>query len=254
MVVRGCGGSRVAGGVYIMVNTSPFGMPLEYFLVDPPIVIEDPALAGISSRGMSYTPSMPNQPWDVVDWVGGEFYPNVTDILAEIRAYGLSRRVQSTLDFSLLGEKSRIHLMHSRAHITQGRSLLWAGAPLVKQCPRPDNEHSIDTAMASMIGENDETPMCARLWWEAVAGTPIARVVEGSGPDPDQRLRMWQVGDVSYMARVPPEGVELRYQPAIFASFPISHIEVVRDPVGGTHEKALRKARKAGLAVEDVDE
>jgi len=33
-MVRGCG-RRVPGGTYLVCSTSPFGLPVEYFVVDP---------------------------------------------------------------------------------------------------------------------------------------------------------------------------------------------------------------------------
>jgi hypothetical protein len=57
--------------------------------------------------------------------------------------------------------------------------------------------------------------MCARLWWEE-----------------------------------PLEGAARRL--AIFGSFPIAQIEVVRDPAGGTHAETISRASGAGIAVVEV--
>ena len=59
--------------------------------------------------------------------------------------------------------------------------------------------------------------MCARLWWE-----------EPLGPAAQSRL-------------------------AIFASFPIAQIEVVRDPAGGTHTETIARASTAELPVVEVE-
>ena len=60
-------------------------------------------------------------------------------------------------------------------------------------------------------------------------------------------------GDV--MARTRPADVTPAYTPAIFARFRISRLAVVRDPVDGSHEVAMEKARRArGLEVALVDE
>jgi hypothetical protein len=40
---------------------------------------------------------------------------------------------------------------------------------------------------------------------------------------------------------------------AMFASFPIPQIEVVRDPVGGTHSHTMAAAAAAGVPVVEVD-
>lgn len=258
--VRGCGASRIAGGVYITVPHSPLGLPLEAFLIDPPRAFshEDLRMMGITPTGMSLVPDpTADTGWSVADWVGSEFYPNTYDILAEIRAYGLSRRVQRTLNFKLLGKGSRIYLLHERAHIDYpGREALWAEmfhANQPSHCPVNIPEH-----LSWWTEPYEESPMCAQLWRECIEGgegtvdfaiSEKLRSVMNS-----KRGVLRTIGDVHYWAKRPPDGVTLSYTPAIFASFPIAGLEVVRDPIGKTHEKAATKARKAALPVTEVDE
>jgi hypothetical protein len=59
--------------------------------------------------------------------------------------------------------------------------------------------------------------MCARLWWD-----------EPLGPAAQRRL-------------------------AIFASFPIAQIEVVRDSAGGTHADTISRASAAEVPVVEVE-
>lgn len=44
---RGCG-RRIAGGTYLVTNTSPNGRPLEHFLFCPPLRVPD---VGLSTQG-----------------------------------------------------------------------------------------------------------------------------------------------------------------------------------------------------------
>lgn len=257
MPVRGCGASRIAGGVYVVVPHSPLGLPLESFLIDPPrrFTRDELRVMGIKATGMSLIPdATATTGWSVADWVGSEFYPNTYDILAEIRAYGLSRRVQSTLNFGLLGKGSRIYLLHERAHIDgPGREALWEGRQS-SLCPKYLYEH-----MSWAAGEN---PMCVTLYRECIEGGEAWTMAEKSGvmalatmfDAENERLVRRQIGDVSYAGKRPPDGVTLTYTPAFFASFPIAGLEVVRDPIGKIHEKTAAKARKARLSVEEVDE
>ena len=254
MPVRGCGASRIAGGIYVTVPTSPLGLPMESFLIDPPrrFSREELAVMGVSAQGMSFMPGKPGEALSLVDWVGSEHYPNTYDILAEIKAYGLSRRIQSTINFALLGPGSRIYLLHDRAHIETGRQRLYEEPDaFVDRCPLGDP--SLHTAP----DPTDLYPMCVRLYRECVEDgnavgledTPF-RAITNLGP----RAVARQVGSVVYGARRPPDGANLTFTPAFFASFPIAGLEVVRDPIGGSHEKALGKASKAALPVREVDE
>lgn len=253
MVVRGCGASRIAGGVYVVVPTSPLGMPVEHFLIDPPRAFtrEQLRVMGVAAQGMSFVPDPSAETgWSLLDWVGSDHYPNTWDIIAEVKAHGLSRRVQSTLSFDLLGPGSRIYLLHDRAWINdEGRRDLWheAGSVpggFVMPCPVPWPEHKGSVAV-------NDSPMCARLWRECVTGGEDGEMMFHKLP-PNERNVVRTVGDTCYEARRCPDQVSLSYTPAIFASFPIHRLDVVRG--GKKHDATVSKARKAGLPVEEVDE
>jgi len=110
MVKRGCG-SRQENGLYVCVQSSAEGMPVEYFLVDPvlewkgartlraPMLVED--RGGVNHLVMG---------------IGKTFYPTVPDFVEEIRVLGVSKRLPSNFDFSgLVPFESRLLLMHPRA-------------------------------------------------------------------------------------------------------------------------------------------
>lgn len=108
-MIRGCG-TREENALYLEIPTSPFGQPIEYFLIDPPIpwkggqlrspmIIED-------RRGIKH----------LVMGVGKMFYPYVPDIVMEIVFAGLSKRLPRDFDPAVLtpGE-SKLLLVHPNA-------------------------------------------------------------------------------------------------------------------------------------------
>lgn len=113
-VPRGCGPARDEGGIYAEVGLSPVGLPLSFFLVDPPIPVSCAAL-GLTPVGVTLIER--EGVTHVLDWVGSTHYPNVADFVEETLLFGLSRRLPQTLDFARLGPLSRIILVHGRAHI-----------------------------------------------------------------------------------------------------------------------------------------
>ncbi len=126
-VERGCG-ERVPGGMYLESALSPYGRPLEEFLIDPPLPVPDGL--DIINKPLLWPRTLPSgdpvcdadeQPiYDVLIWVGGEYYPYCPDFVEEVRRYGASRRLNPNLDLSRLSRWSRMILVHPRA-----RNLVW---------------------------------------------------------------------------------------------------------------------------------
>jgi len=109
MVRRGCG-ERVQNGLYACVDSSPNGLPIEYFLIDPPIVwrgacpLRSPML--VQDRTGIY---------HVVLGIGKKWYPFVSDYVEEARVMGISKRFPRNFDPSpLTPGKSKLILMHPR--------------------------------------------------------------------------------------------------------------------------------------------
>lgn len=80
MAARGCGASRTKGGVYFECSLSPYGLPLENFIVDPPVPI-DANEFGVTQIGVKLMER--KGVWHVMDWVGSTHYPNVGDYLED---------------------------------------------------------------------------------------------------------------------------------------------------------------------------
>lgn len=240
-VIRGCG-TRKEGGIYGECGLSPYGLPLEAFLIDPPIVVDRENL-GLHPIGVTLLEDPTSGVTHVVDWVGEESYSHVADFLEEARRFGVSRRLPRTLDSSRLTSGSRLVLLHRRAIIGNPAPYFAArdGLRWEQGCPaqRPDHR---DPAQPP--------GMCAGLWWEDLtAGGPVPQ--EGTGSDP--RLVTRTMPSFTYQVRLRPAGVEPDYHLAMFASFPLSRIVVIRDPEGGTHEAAMDVAARAQLPVEAED-
>ena len=109
-VTRGCG-KRQEGGLYACVGAASggAGMPLEHFIVDPPV----PWLQG-PFRG-SQLHERSDGIIDLVMWVGQEHYPYPSDFAEEGRRHGFSKRLSPKQDYSALTpNQSRLVLIHPR--------------------------------------------------------------------------------------------------------------------------------------------
>jgi len=128
-VPRGCG-EREPGGVYIECGLSDHGLPLEAFLVDPPLPIPDgldlinkPQLWQRAAPSGELVLDVWGQPvYDLLIWIGAEFYPYCPDFIEEVRRFGASRRLNPNLDLSLLSRASRMILAHPSVLNTQWQS------------------------------------------------------------------------------------------------------------------------------------
>jgi hypothetical protein len=252
-VERGCG-RRQKAGVYLSVPLSTSGVPLDRFLLCPPRPVDREALR-LEPIGVQLVEI--GGVTHVFDIVGQSHYPNVADMIAELRRYGASRRIASTADFGRLTRDSRLVLLHERAIIRNAERLRqilrdeelerrpeaigWA--PL-RHCPAKRLDH-----MAFPIDDPQSEAMCQSLYWEDVEGGEA--VLDPAVP---WRTVDRTVGSTSYRARRRPDEFEPVYELAIFAMLPIHHISVIRDPEGGRHITNADRARAANLPVEIEDE
>lgn len=154
---RGCG-ERTPGGLYVESGLGPNGVPLEHYLVDPPLpvpegldlvnkpqVIEDPE-TGIFHLWL---------------WIGAEWYPYCCDFVEEARRLGASRKLNPQLDLSRLTPGSRMILVHPTA-----RNTLWQQQRLPYECAKeiPGHAlqrdfHSVTTATTMTVAtEQTEQP------------------------------------------------------------------------------------------------
>lgn len=270
-VVRGCG-VRKAGGVYWETGTSPGGKPLEHFIVDPPVLVDRGAL-GIAPVGVKLMER--DGVWHVMDWVGDVFYPNVMDFLEETRRFGVSRRLPKNLDFAKITDKSRLLLVHSKAWI-ENRDDYWVARPAMGEqypCPKlcADHKCGLDLDHVFQQEQATEFPMCASLWREDVAhGVSIPAAMAREAMDQGDGWTwlttdrpLWMVPlegravrrempSFDYIGNCRPAGVAPVYKPAIFATFPVSRLVVIKAERDG-HKDALDAATRAKVQVAAVD-
>jgi len=110
IVQRGCGFRR-QNGLYVCVDSSPLGYPIEYFIQDPaipwkgakvlraPMLIED--RHGINHLALG---------------IGAKYYPYPADFLEECRVLGVSKQIPRNFPFGKLTYgKSKLILIHPRA-------------------------------------------------------------------------------------------------------------------------------------------
>ena len=256
---RGCGYRKV-GGVYVVTGTSPYGKPVENFIVEPsgPSDPEQMGLAAIGVMPIRIAPQ--DEQVHLLNWVGEEHYPNVTDFIEEVRRRGGSSRIPKNFDFESIKGKPYIYHMHAHAWIEN--ALEYQLDPPAELRQEIGHGTWLENIAASIAGEisvgrrpcptkrhsdTSETEMCGRLWWEDVHGGEYVVA------DKDDREVSRQIGDVTYRAYTPPKGVTPRYLPAVFFRLPIHRLEVIRDPAGNEHDEALEKALYADMEVKLVD-
>ena len=242
-VDRGCG-RRKQGGVYAECGSSRKGKPVEAFLLCPPVCVDEKAL-GLSRIGVKLIDG------NVWDWVGTQYYPNVSDFIEVVRRFGMSRRLPKTMDFKKLDPGARMMLLHSKAHIDQpayhhmdrigghALGLDWEWCPI--------GAHT-----------NDDPGMCAGLWFEDVK--KVKRIGDTKTYTIGDKVKDARIGTVEmpsfeYMAAIPPikNILPLSHSLAIFASFPITRLAVIRAE-DGSHNETAELVSKSNIEVEVCDE
>ena len=110
MQQRGCG-TRKENALYLCVESSPEGPPVEYFLIDP--------VLPFNVKGSLRSPYLLRDRKGInhlIMGVGASYYPLVPDFVEEVRYMGLSKRIPKNYDFSsLTPNKSQLLLVHPRA-------------------------------------------------------------------------------------------------------------------------------------------
>lgn len=235
---RACG-YRIAGGIYAETKVtgiffrSPTGSAESFnqCVFDPPIPV-DLGRLGLRELGVKLverkTPEG-DSVWHVLDVVGATYYPYPADFIAEAKRFGVSRRISREIDFGKLSEQSRLILIHQKAWIENSGEYFAARASGEWDCPK---------GLANHLNPAAPPAMCSGLWYEDL----------GDCREGDRRCTR-KVATVQYAGKARPEGVTPVYRHAMFASFPISNIAVIKDADGGTHETALERASRASLPV-----
>ena len=228
-IIRGCG-KRVAGGIYLATDLSPYGIPLNAFLFDPPWVPLDND--GVPHYPGSVGLHLVENPWqenvvDVWDWIGEEHYEYFPDFWEETKRYGVSRRISSGANFDLLSRKSQLIGFHRKGIYSALNKVFYKR--LIK-------EWETGTEMDLCPQNKEEEHFCVSYLWQLVENA------EENKP----RLHTRFMPDIvkvqfSYIAASIPTWADnymTSWIPAAMFHLPIHRIEIVEDKVAGTHEKA----------------
>lgn len=226
MTDRGCG-SRVENALYCCVETSPFGKPIEDFLVDPVL-----AWHGAKTLRAPMLIQDSNQVNHVVLGIGKEYYPFTSDFVEETRNMGVSKRIPLNFDPSLLTpDKSKLLLVHARAipHFQYRLDCV--------ECPK----------------DLSEAHECIKGLWQL---STLLDVAEKHHVEADHSVLMMKVTTPSatYYAGKPmqPKTFIDEYSSGIILSFPRFHFEYV------SYKKLVPKSvqeriEKANFPLEVVD-
>jgi hypothetical protein len=286
-VPRGCG-EREPGGVYAESGLSPYGRPLEEFLFDPPLSIPDgldlinkPQLwQRILATGEPALDEEQQPIYDVLIWVGEEFYPYCSDYLEEVKRYGASRRLNPNLDLSLLSRSSRMILAHPHVLNTRwqeqrppqsckknvpGHDVPSASLDVVKNARDESSEGRISLpalngtatgreliSLALSAGAPQTGPCLFKLW-ELIPREAAQTVIEATDDETGTQhagvealpLCLREIGSTIYQYRPTGESAN-GLVPGLFAALPITGLALIRFQDGSVNEQAKAKIQ-AGL-------
>ena len=207
---RGCGSARTEYDIYAEAALQCY--PDGSFLVDPPLPLS-PAAFGVQALGVKDFPDE-HGVTHLIDIIGAEHYPEVTDYLTETQRLGVSRKLSSAFPFGRLTLGSCLYLAHRRARVSNHRQ--FSGVPgfscPVQHAPGEDCLH-----LAYHAGERDAQGQ------RQLPGGPYA-------------MR-------------PPGQHDGKFETAIFMRVPITHLTVVEGPNAQQLTERLRLAGASGLPV-----
>jgi hypothetical protein len=286
-VPRGCG-DREPGGAYAESGLSPWGRPLEAFLIDPPLPLPDGL--DVINKPKLWQRMLPSgepardaweQPiYDLLIWVGREFYPYCPDFIEEVRRYGASRKLNPNLDLSLLSQTSRMILAHPRVINT-----LWQTQrpplrcekhieghdfkPLAREkeqhsgnAVRDERERSFSPAAPMALSPDHPQALpgersiphpphrgpCLFKMWSLIPQQAAQTVMDEI--DPAQRLLypdtaplplcLRTIGSTIYHYHPTGESAE-GLVPGLFAALPVTGVALIRFVDGSVNEKARQK-------------
>lgn len=231
-IKRGCG-TRTKGALYFTTGIdSAGGKVVEDFLICPPVPAPDRInLTPLGVRLFVRENEAGEFVTHIADWVGSDSYPNVADFIEEVRRFGLSRKIPQTIfkqkkvwgydrvlrkSVEMLTPpftaESHIFLAHRRAFIENGICYV-QDVPFA--CPTETDEH--------VPGTTGDDLHCLGLCYQDV---------EGGNAIPGHlfpRAVMRTMPSFKYVGYAPPSPGVGQYseQPAFFASFPCTALELV---------------------------
>jgi hypothetical protein len=231
-------------------------MPVEYFMVDPPQRVDAKAL-GLTDIGVKLIEV--NGVYHIFDIIGEKYYPNVADMVEEIRRLGMSRRCElaSAEEYAKITPESTYVLLHRRAWIGNCEPYYRDFLPVTpgdteyNPCPANLLQHDPHYADPEEVHFPEEEP-CLGLCWNDVDGLELDQKPGEDGTIiTDTRLGTRTMPSFTYKAANSPILGPKNYELAIFMRLPITRFVIVR---GGKAQEKLERVKPTGIAVEEVDE
>ncbi len=245
-VERGCG-EREPGGVYAECGLSPYGSPLEHFLIDPPMplpegvdLINKPQIWEDPVSGLCH----------LLIWIGEEYYPYCSDYIEETRRYGASRRLNPNLDLFRLSRGSSMILAHPRAMNT-----LWGEQVLPAVCHKHIEQHDLASLAKLQLGPAEKAGPCLFKLWDLIPREAATEVMEVEATIDGEALRpicLRQIGSAIYQYSPTGESAE-GLQPALFAALPISGFALIQYADGSVNERAKARLQESDLPFYEAD-
>lgn len=264
---RGCG-DRTPGGLYIESGLGPGGIPLEHFLVDPPLpvpegldLVNKPQIAMDTETGIAHL-------WL---WIGAEWYPYCPDFIEESRRLGVSRKLNPQMDLSQLTPGSRMILVHPAA-----RNTLWQEQEPPHECAKRVPGHALERdvqphvsqilpsspsqASSSPLDDDRLDPIPIALGWrrpEPLLGPCLFKTFElipqeaaaDAGQPTEIARRIWyarRIGSTTYFYEPSGDSAE-GLEPGVFAALPITGFALIQHPDGSVNEPIRQKLEAAVL-------
>ena len=233
-VERGCG-EREPGGVYAECGLSPYGSPLEHFLIDPPTplpegldIVNKPQLWEDPATGITH----------LLIWVGAEFYPFCPDYIQETQQFGASRRVNPNLDLARLTPQSRMIMAHPRAINT-----FWEAHMPPEVCRKHISRHDLASLTLLQLPPERHAGPCLFKLWDLIPEEAATAVLEREDERP---FCLRQIGSTIYQFHPTEEPVE-GLEPGLFAALPITGFALIRYEDGTVNERAKAKLEQAEI-------
>jgi hypothetical protein len=254
---RGCG-SRDEEKPYLCTGTSAEGLPIENFLIDPPLPLPPDGW----HRGFEIRPRDPKDPDsinDVIIFIGSEAYPAAWDFVEESRHFGVSRKVSPDFPFEQLSPDSRMIFAHKQAIPTFAYELVaYRQQPAIFcKCHDPN-------VQTPTIGLNSVWSTIASGWHprleSEIRSTPCTTALQDLAflAHDDHGDRPAEYGlparftierpSLNYGGFYPhmDDTEHAEFEAGLFLALPLTHIEFKNKP----HEAAQTKAQAAGFRTE----
>jgi hypothetical protein len=239
-VERGCG-HREQGGIYAECGLSPYGSPLEDFLIDPPQplpegldLVNKPQLWEDPATGITH----------LLIWIGAEHYAYTPDYVEETKRYGASRRINPNLDLSRLTRQSRMILAHPGVINT-----LWQEQTPPQECLKHIPRHDIASLTVTNNDLQHKASPCFFKLWDLIPQEAATEVLALEG---ESSICLRTVGSTIYQYRPTGESAE-GLQPGLFAALPISGFALIQYDDGSVNEIAKSKLQQSGLNFYETD-